>query len=167
MNSVTQKISFKNLCLICLLYSAFFTFCLYHNDLGLAYPLFVAGTIGFFIYYMRKMNNSIKRFSVFYIVAICLLGIDICISASYVLAAFNCFFIFILFSMLFLYNIYDDSTRDAGRYFTAIIEFVMTAIGFVFRPFKDFSAACKKEGIHEADDTKDANPEQKKNIATK
>ena len=164
MNSVTQKISFKNLCLICLLYSAFFTFCLYHNDLGLAYPLFVAGTVGFFIYYMRKMNNSIKRFSVFYIVAICLLGIDICISASYVLAAFNCFFIFILFSMLFLYNIYDDSTGDAGRYFTAIIEFVMTAIGFVFRPFKDFSAACKKEGIHEADDTKDADPQQKKNI---
>ena len=164
MNSVTQKISFKNLCLICLLYSAFFTFCLYHNDLGLAYPLFVAGTVGFFIYYMRKMNNSIKRFSIFYIVAICLLGIDICISASYVLAAFNCFFIFILFSMLFLYNIYDDSTWDAGRYFTAIIEFVMTAIGFVFRPFKDFSAACKKESSQEADDNKDADPQQKKNI---
>ena len=164
MNSVTEKISFKKLCLVCLLYSAFYTFCLYHNETGLTFPLFVMGTIGFFIYYMRIMGKEIKKFSVFYIASICLLGIDVCVSASYVLAAFNYVFIFVLFFMLFLYNIYDDRTWDAGRYFTAIMEFIFTAIGFVFRPFKDFSAACKKEGTQGSDDSGNTNAEQKKNI---
>ena len=164
MNSVTEKISFKKLCLVCLLYSAFYTFCLYHNETGLTFPLFVMGTIGFFIYYMRIMGKEIKKFSVFYITSICLLGIDVCVSASYVLAAFNYVFIFVLFFMLFLYNIYDDRTWDAGRYFTAIMEFIFTAIGFVFRPFKDFSAACKKEGTQGSDDSGNTNAEQKKNI---
>ena len=164
MNSVTQKISFKKLCLICLLYSAFFTFCLYHNYSGLAYPFFVMGTIGFFIYYMRIIERTIKRFSIFYIISICLLGIDVCISYSYVLTSFNYVFIFVLFFMLFLYNIYDDTTWDAGRYISAILEFIFTAIGYVFRPFKDFSVACKKGDTQESGDTKDTDPEQKKNI---
>ena len=164
MNSVTQKVPFGKLCLICLAYSAFFTFCLYRNERGITFPFFVAGTVAFFIYYMRTMGKEIKKFSVFYIASICLLGIDVCITASYVLISFNYFFIFVLFIMLFLYNIYDDETWDAGRYFTAICEFFFSIIGYIFRPFKDFSAVCKKETKDQDQDQDEQKTEQKKNI---
>ena len=58
----------------CLIYSAFYTFCLYKNTSGITYPFFVIGTLCYFFFFMQKLGVPYKKDSVFYIVSIVLLG---------------------------------------------------------------------------------------------
>ena len=87
-NNLLDEIPFRKLIIISIAYAVLYTFCLYENYSGITFPFFIAGTIGFFIYYMKMMGNPIKRFSYFYLTAIFLMGLDICISANEVLAVF-------------------------------------------------------------------------------
>ncbi|MBO4845398.1 MAG: DUF4173 domain-containing protein [Lachnospiraceae bacterium] len=144
-NNLLDEIPFRKLIIISIAYAVLYTFCLYENYSGITFPFFIAGTIGFFIYYMKMMGNPIKRFSYFYLTAIFLMGLDICISANEVLAVFNRCFIFVLFFMLFLHNIYDDSTWDASRYFTAVCGFCASALAFIVQPFKDITFLHKSD----------------------
>ena len=144
-NNLLDEIPFRKLIIISIAYAVLYTFCLYENYSGITFPIFIAGTIGFFIYYMKMMGNSIKRFSYFYLTAIFLMGLDICISANEVLAVFNRCFIFVLFFMLFLHNIYDDSTWDASRYFAAVCGFCASALAFIVQPFKDITFLHKRD----------------------
>ena len=59
-NAVLEEISFKSLCIICLIYAAFYTFCLYRNEMGITFPVFIVGTVGFFVYYMKKMKKDMQ-----------------------------------------------------------------------------------------------------------
>ena len=144
-NEILEKIPFRKLFLISALYAVLYTFCLYDNYSGITFPFFILGTIAFFIYYMRIMSKPVKKFSYFYLTAILLMGVDICISANEVLAVFNRCFIFVLFFMLFLHNIYDDSTWDVSRYFTGVCRFCASAISFIFQPFKDLAFIHKRD----------------------
>ena len=144
-NSITDRISFRKLCIICAAYAVFYVFCLYHNNMGITFPVFVTGTVAFFIYYMRIMKLNIKKFSLFYVVAMVAMGIDICITANRDVIAMNKAFIFVLFFMLFLHNLYDDSAWDATKYFTSVCEYVFTSLGFITYPVKDLAKACKME----------------------
>ncbi len=144
MNRITDEISFKMICIMSACYAVFYTFCLYHNNMGLTFPVFVMGTIVFFLYYMKLRKKPVSRFSIFYMGAICLLGTDICITANRTLIIFDKVFIFVLFFMMFLHNLYDDKTWDVSRYVSGIVKYVLSALGYIFRPFYDLADYLKR-----------------------
>jgi len=142
-SDVAEKISFLKLCIFCIVYAAFYTLCLFENHMGITYPIFVIGTIICFIYYMRTTGRTVKRFSYFYYSVIAILGTNICLTSSSVLIAFDKAFIFVLFFMLFLHNLYDDVDWDVSRYIEGIIKLCFGSLGFLFRPVSDLWGICK------------------------
>ena len=60
-----------------LIYAAFYTFCLYKNSSGITYPFFVGGTCLFFFFYLKKSWITAKKFSLFLVISLLLLGLCI------------------------------------------------------------------------------------------
>ena len=138
-NIVAEKIEYKRLFLICSIYAIFYTFCLYKNGEGITFPLFIAGTAAVYLYYLKLMGKVLKPFSKFYFVSIGLMAVDVCITANAFMIFFDKAFIFLLFFMLFMHNIYDDRTWDFGRYLKALVKNINTLPGFLRFPFFDIS----------------------------
>ena len=59
-----------------LIFAAFYVFCLYRNLMGITYPLFTAGLLGVYLYFLKKEHQPLKKISVFYMTAIFLLGLS-------------------------------------------------------------------------------------------
>lgn len=133
--------SIKNLRmnLFCGIYALFYTFCLYKNYSGVTFPFFAVGTLCFFLYYMKKQGLTMKKYSVLTAAAILALSINICLTDSIYLAAFDRVFIFVLFFTLFLTNIYDDSTWDTSRYTAAIVSTICSLLVYLPMPLKDMA----------------------------
>ena len=143
MSRIRTKIDFTKMSVISILYAVFFTFCLYKNSMGITFPLFVAGTIGFFIYYMKETGGGILKSSYFYMAGICLLGLNVCLTTNDVVIVFDKAFIFLLFFMLFLHNFYDDTDWDVTKYVRSITDYVLSSFKFLNRPRKDFTKWLK------------------------
>ena len=85
----TMKEHFSFFGLGSLLYSVFFTFCLYKNASGITYPFFVIGTLCYFFFSTQKLGVPYKKDSIFYIISIVLLGISNCLTNSEQILAMN------------------------------------------------------------------------------
>ena len=116
MNNETGKLSFDKLFLLSGIYALFYTFCLYRNRMGLTFPVFVLGTAVLFLYYLRLTARALKAGSALYLGGIQLLGLNVCLTSNEIVILFDKGFIFLLFFMLFLHNLYDDSTWDVSKY---------------------------------------------------
>ena len=77
MNNETGKLSFDKLFLLSGIYALFYTFCLYRNRMGLTFPVFVLGTAGLFLYYLRLTGRALKTGSALYLGGILLLGLNV------------------------------------------------------------------------------------------
>ncbi len=121
----------------CLLYSAFYAFCLYKNTSGITYPFFVAGTLCCFFFFMKKLGVPFKKDSVFYIVGITLLGISNCMTNSTQILIMNKCGIFLLFFILMLHTIYDDRTWNFSIYFASLIRTTGSFFCCLASPFSD------------------------------
>lgn len=119
------------------LYSIFYAFCLYKNASGITYPFFVAGTLCYFFFCMKKLGVPYKKDSVFYIVSLSLFGISNCLTTSLPLLWLNKCGIFLLSLTLMLHTVYNDKTWNLPSYFSAIFRTVSTSICCLFRPFGD------------------------------
>ena len=139
----TDSFEYRRICILCGIYALFYTFCLYKNYSGVTFPFFVAGTLCFSVYFMKKQGLTLKKFSYFLISCSLLLGVNIALTSSWVLSLFDRCFIFLLIFMLLLHNLYDDRTWDVTRYTAAISTIVATAVGYVFRPFTDLADLYK------------------------
>ena len=135
--------------LFCAIYALFYTFCLYKNYSGVTFPFFAAGTLCFFLFYMKRQGHTMKRFSVFPIAVILALSINICLTDSIYLAVFDRAFIFVLFFTIFLTNLYDDSTWDTSRYAAAIVSTVCSLLVYLPMPLQDMAKRrnLRKEAI--------------------
>ena len=102
------------------IYAVFFTFCLYKNPMGITFPLFTTATVAVYCIFLKAVKEKLKPFSFALIGFIELLGINVCLTTSPALITFDKIFIFAFFFVLFLYNLYDNKTWDASRYFLAI-----------------------------------------------
>ena len=143
--------------LLCLSYAAIYTFCLYDNPNGITYPLFSIATIGAFIMFIKATGEKLKKFSYILITLIMALSVHVCTTTSEQLYAFDKLFVFALFFILFLYNLYDDTTWDVSRYFLAIIGTLFSSLQFMFDPLTDV-LRIKKE------DTPESGSKLKENI---
>lgn len=137
MNNETGKLSFDKLFLLSGIYALFYTFCLYRNRMGLTFPVFVLGTAGLFLYYLRLTGRALKTGSALYLGGILLLGLNVCLTSNEIVILFDKGFIFLLFFMLFLHNLYDDSTWDVSKYILSLCGCVLSSVKFLPRPVKD------------------------------
>ena len=143
MNNETGKLSFDKLFLLSGIYALFYTFCLYRNRMGLTFPVFVLGTAGLFLYYLRLTGRALKAGSALYLGGILLLGLNVCLTSNEIVILFDKGFIFLLFFMLFLHNLYDDSTWDVSKYILSLCGCVLSSVKFLPRPVKDLGAYLK------------------------
>ena len=119
------------------LYALFYTFCLYKNASGITYPFFVAGTLCYFFFSMRKLGVPYKKDSVFFIVSIVLLGISNCFTNSIPLLNLNKLGIFLLSFILMIHTIYMDQNWNFPKYLGALMETIGLVCACVLRPFSD------------------------------
>ena len=140
MNNETGKLSFDKLFLLSGIYALFYTFCLYRNRMGLTFPVFVLGTAGLFLYYLRLTGRALKAGSALYLGGILLLGLNVCLTSNEIVILLDKGFIFLLFFMLFLHNLYDDSTWDVSKYILSLCGCVLSSVKFLPRPVKDLGA---------------------------
>lgn len=122
------------------LYAFFFTLFLYRNNSGITYPFFVGGTCLFFCFFLKKLGTAVKKFSIFIMVSLVLLGISTCMTDSWVLHTFNVMAIFCLFFYLFLHNLYEDKSWGLGKYIGSILNITFSSLIYIINPFSDF---CK------------------------
>ena len=58
------------------LYALFYTFCMFRNPSGINFPFFIAATLFFFCFSLRKLGLTLKRGSGFYMISIGLLALS-------------------------------------------------------------------------------------------
>lgn len=143
-----MKWHFPSYSIGCLLYSAFYAFCLYKNASGITYPFFVAGTLCCFFFFTKKLGVPFKRDSVFYMAGIILLGVSNCVTASSPILFMNKCGIFLLSFVLMLHTFYNDREWNFPKYVTAVFRTIGSCFTCLVSPFGDMISyfdAQKKE----------------------
>ena len=147
MEPATKKINtnplFPFMAVGSLIYALFYTFCLYKNASGITYPFFVGGTCFFFFLYLKKSGVTAKKFSIFVVISLMLLGISTCCTDSLVLLFFNKVAVLFLCFYLMLHNIYEDRRWDLSKYIGSMLNVGIFSLAYIYRPFADLSAFCK------------------------
>lgn len=126
-----------------ILYTLFYTFCLYKNASGITYPLYVIGTLCFYCYCMGRTGIAVKKESIFYMAATVLLGISNVLTDNWIILFFNRRGIFLLFINFLLVQYYDDLKWSFGYYLTSMCRMVWGALTELFSPYLDFFSFLK------------------------
>ena len=121
---------------IIVLFSAFYVFCLYDNIMGITYPLYTAGLLGLYLYFLKKENRELKKSSIFYIAAIFLLGLSSFLTDNDMIVFFNNAAGFLLYAVLFVHNSYSDKKWSFLKYVAALLEFALSVAENVPAVFK-------------------------------
>ena len=150
MENETGKLSFDRLFLLSGIYALFYTVCLYKNKMGITFPVFVLGTAGLFLYYLRLTGRTLKKGSALYLGGILLLGLNVCLTSNEIVILFDKGFIFLLFFMLFLHNLYDDSAWDVSKYALSLCACVLSTVKFLPRPVKDLGEYLRSRNSESA-----------------
>ena len=119
-------------------YAIFYVFCLYKNGSGITFPLFTLGTIIYFVLCMKKLDVTVKKYSIFYMICIELLGLSTCLTDSWVIILFNKFAIFFLVIIFLLHNFFENKHWNFLDYIKAYFLATLVPIIFVGKPFADF-----------------------------
>ncbi len=130
-----------------LVYAFFYTLLLYQNHSGITYPFWVGGTCFFFFCYLKKCGLTAKKFSVFLLIALLLLGISTCMTDSRILQFFNKTGIFCLFFYMVLHCLYEDKQWDFGHFFCNICTVIFTCFRYLSAPFSEFALYCKAKQL--------------------
>lgn len=125
------------------IYALFYTFCLYKNASGITYPFFTGGTLFCFFLSLKKLGISAKKDSIFYMIAILLLGISTFCTDSSNIISMNKAGIFVLFFVLMIHNFYGDSQWNFSKYMKSILQTIFGSIGVIGRPISDFGLFMK------------------------
>lgn len=128
-----------------LIYAFFYTVFLYKNSSGITYPFFAGGTCLFFFFYLKKSGITVKKTAFFPVTVITLLGINTCITDSFVLIFLNKLGIFFLFFYLIIHCLYEDKCWDLSKYLCSILNIICTSFLYIFRPFTDFALFLKNK----------------------
>ena len=120
-----------------LIYAIFFTFCLYKNPSGITYPFYVAGTIGFAVYTIRKSGISWKGEHILTLAASLLLGISNCFTDNGKIILMNeaCLFVLMLYFLLSVH--FDTKDWQLGKFLGNMFCLFFKSIGKMFSFFPD------------------------------
>lgn len=120
------------------LYAGFYALCLYKNGGGIAFTFFIAGSLWFYCLCMRKLEVSLKKGSIFYLVTVMLLAVSTFITGDGRIIAMNKTGIFFLTASFLLHQFFEDKNWSFFKYMENIIKLPFVWIAKVHRPFVDF-----------------------------
>ena len=128
-----------------ILYGILYVFCMYKNDAGITYPIFVGATIGYIIFVIRKLEMKLKKESRFYIVGMMLLGISTFCTDDARIIFFNKTGVFLLTICMVLGLFYNTEKWNLGKYLGSIIRVCALSLIEVNRPLADAVWYCKNK----------------------
>lgn len=128
-----------------ILYGMLYVFCMYKNDAGITFPLFVVGTIGYIVFVLHKLEMKLKKDSRFYLISMLLLGISTVCTDDYRIIFCNKIGIFLLVICMVLDIIYDTRKWQLGKYLGTIVQVCAMSIGEISKPFTDAVWYCKNK----------------------
>ncbi len=137
------KSNFRSLSIACFIYACFYALCMYRNGSGITYPFFLAGSLWFYCYCMKKLGVSSKRGSIFYMSSILLLGISTFLTADPRIIFFNKTGVWLLTISFLLHRFYQVHNWTFGRYLGYMICTLFGSLGEIHRPFTDFAGYRK------------------------
>lgn len=120
-----------------ILYAFFLTLCLYKNPNGITYPFYVAGTIGFSVYIIKKLGASWKKENILVLTACFLLGISTCLTDDTRIVFMNKLLLLFLNVYFILHTYCNTLGWRFGKYVTAMCDFGVKSFGKIFTPFSD------------------------------
>lgn len=113
---------------LCILFSIFYVFCLYENPAGITYPIFTAGLLGSYVYFLKKEKQELKKTSFFYMAAIFLLGLSNCLTDNEMIILLNKTGSFLLYGILFVHNACRDEQWNVLKYTGSLLKFGISVI---------------------------------------
>ena len=128
-----------------ILYGILYVFCMYKNDAGITYLLFVAGTIIYSIFVMQKLEMKLKKSSRFYVICMLLLGISTFCTDDARIILCNKMGVFLLTICMLLELVYDTRKWEFGKYVAAIAQVCVLSVGEICKPFEDAVWYCKNK----------------------
>lgn len=130
----------------CILYSCFYALCMYKNSSGITYPFFLAGSFWFYCFCFKKLEISLKKDSIFYMISILLLGLSTFCTADGRIIAMNKAGVWVLTISFLLHQVYKDENWTFGRYVGYVIAAVFGSLGQIARPFQDLTGHRRERG---------------------
>lgn len=122
---------------LCGIYGLIFTVCLYENLIGITFPICVAATIVVSAVFLKKMEITIKRNSVFYVMGMMLLGISTTLTTNEFFHVFNWAGILLLLMTGMIQQLYEDEKWSFQTYVVSIVTLAWKIICSFFSPLID------------------------------
>ena len=116
-----------------IIYALFLTLCLYKNPNGITYPFYVAGTIGFSAYIIKKLGASWKKENILVLTACFLLGISTCLTDDARIVFMNKLLLLFLNVYFILHTYCNTSGWRFGKYVTAMCDFGVKSFGKILK----------------------------------
>lgn len=128
-----------------ILYGILYVACMYKNDAGISYLAFVAGTIGYIVFVLRKLEMKLKKESRFYIISMLLLAISTFCTDDGRIIFCNRTGVFLLTICMLLGVLYDTKAWNLGKYLGAIVQVCAMSLCELSKPFSDAVWYCKNK----------------------
>ena len=123
--------------IVTLVNAIIFAACIYKNVSGLASVLYVLTGIAYVIFSLKLMGLEVKKGSIFYIVAIALLGVASISTDNGDIILLNQLMMIGLKAVFVFDNIFDTKKWQFQKYISAVITAGFMAIGEIIKPFED------------------------------
>ncbi len=127
-----------------LVYAVFYAFCMFKNDAGITFPLFIVASVVYLRCALIKLEIKLGKGSVFYIIGIMLLAVSTFCTDDGRIIFFNKVGIFSLMMSLLLNQFYNTKRWTFGKYIDSIVTMTFASIGELLQPFSDGARFFKK-----------------------
>ena len=127
-----------------LLYAVFYALCMYKNASGITFPFFVAGSLGYFYYILKKLELTWKSGNIFYVVSTMLLAVSTFCTDDVRIIFFNKTGIFLLMICFLLTQFFNTKEWGLGKFVGSIVRSIFESLGELPRPIEDMKGFTKK-----------------------
>lgn len=135
-----------------LIYAFVFTFSLYRNFSGIVTPLYPIASVIYVILCAKKVGANLLKDSIFYIAAICLLSLNLCLTKDAVVTFLDHVGIVLLVTSFALHSFYNDEKWGLGKYVSQILTSIFGSIENIAAILEDITWYRKEHA------KKDKNP---------
>ena len=126
-------------------YALFYAFCMYKNESGITFPFFVASSLLYFYYSLKKLELTLKSGSAFYGVSMMLLAVATFCTDDARIIVFNKIGIFLLMISFLISQFCDTAKWGLGKFAATIPEVLLSSLEESIRPIQDMAGFTKKE----------------------
>ncbi|MBR3811941.1 MAG: DUF4173 domain-containing protein [Agathobacter sp.] len=140
-----MKENFHIFGLASILYGLLYVFCMFKNDAGITYSVFVAGTIAYIWFLFGKLEMKFKKESRFYVVCMLLLSVSTFCTDDWRIIFCNKTGVFLLSISMLLGVIYDTKKWNLGKHLGSIAKVCIMSFGEIGKPFSDAIWYCKNK----------------------